>query len=75
VAAAACHSVAEQLFEQQLQEIDVKEPVLMVGGTSLIEGLPKAVEELLKVKVIVPENAQYIGAVGAALLASGFISK
>jgi putative methanogenesis marker protein 15 len=75
VAAAACHSVAEQLFEQQLQEVDVKEPVIMVGGTSLIEGLPKAVEELLKMKVIVPENAQYIGAVGAALLASGFISK
>jgi putative methanogenesis marker protein 15 len=75
VAAAACHSVAEQLFEQQLQEVDVKEPVIMVGGTSLIEGLPKAVEELLKVKVIVPPNAQYIGAVGAALLASGFINK
>ncbi|TAN40161.1 MAG: methanogenesis marker 15 protein, partial [Candidatus Methanoperedens sp.] len=73
VAAAACHSVAEQLFEQQLQEIDVKEPVIMCGGTSLIEGLPKAVEELLKVKVIVPDNAQYIGAVGAALLVSGFI--
>jgi activator of 2-hydroxyglutaryl-CoA dehydratase len=47
----------------------------MVGGTALIEGLPKAVEELLKIKVIVPPNAQYIGAVGAALLASGFISK
>ena len=75
VAAAACHSVAEQLFEQQLQEVDVKEPVIMVGGTALIEGLPKAVEELLKVKVIVPPNAQYIGAVGAALLASGFINK
>ncbi len=75
VAAAACHSVAEQLFEQQLQEIDVKEPVIMCGGTSLIEGLPKAVEELLKVKVIVPDNAQYIGAVGSALLVSGFISR
>jgi len=73
VAAAACHSVAEQLFEQQLQEIDVKEPVIMCGGTSLIEGLPRAVEDLLKVKVIVPENAQFIGAVGAALLVSGFI--
>jgi activator of 2-hydroxyglutaryl-CoA dehydratase len=55
--------------------VDVKEPVIMVGGTALIEGLPKAVEELLKIKVIVPPNAQYIGAVGAALLASGFISK
>ena len=39
VAAAACHSVAEQVFEQQLQEVDIKEPVIMVGGTSLIEGL------------------------------------
>lgn len=75
VAAAACHSVAEQLFEQQLQEVDVKEPVLMVGGTSLIAGLPKAVSELLKVNVIVPDNAHLIGAVGAALLASGFISR
>jgi activator of 2-hydroxyglutaryl-CoA dehydratase len=47
----------------------------MCGGTALIEGLPRAVEELLKVKVIVPENAQFIGAVGAALLVSGFIKR
>ncbi len=73
VAAAACHSVAEQLFEQQLQEIDIKEPVLLVGGTALISGLPRALEDLLKTPVHVPPNAQYIGAVGAALLSSGFI--
>jgi putative methanogenesis marker protein 15 len=73
VAMAACHSVAEQVYEQQLQEVEVKEPVIMVGGTSLIEGLPKAMEELLHVKVIVPKFAQYIGAVGAALLVSGML--
>jgi putative methanogenesis marker protein 15 len=73
VAAAACHSVAEQVFEQQLQEIDIKEPVIMVGGTSLIEGLVHAMGELLQVKVVVPPNSQYIGAVGSALLASGFV--
>ncbi len=73
VAAAACHSVAEQVFEQQLQEIDIKEPVLMVGGTSLIEGLVHAMGELLQTKILVPPNSQYIGAVGSALLASGFI--
>jgi putative methanogenesis marker protein 15 len=73
VAMAACHSVAEQVYEQQLQEVEVKEPVIMVGGTSLIEGLPKAMEELLHVKVIVPKYAQYIGAVGAALLVSGLL--
>jgi putative methanogenesis marker protein 15 len=73
VAAAACHSVAEQVFEQQLQEVDIKEPVIMVGGTSLIQGLVRAMEELLQPKIIVPHHAQYIGAVGSALLASGFI--
>ena len=73
VAAAACHSVAEQVYEQQLQEVDIKEPVIMVGGTSLIEGLVHAMGELLQTKVVVPHHSQYIGAVGSALLASGFI--
>ncbi|WAC05142.1 MAG: methanogenesis marker 15 protein [Methanoregula sp.] len=75
VAAAACHSVAEQVFEQQLQEVDIKEPVIMVGGTSLIEGLVHAMGELLQVKVVVPRHSQYIGAVGSALLASGFVKE
>jgi putative methanogenesis marker protein 15 len=73
VAAAACHSVAEQVFEQQLQEVDIREPVIMVGGTSLIEGLVFAMGELLQTKIVVPPHSQYIGAVGSALLASGFI--
>ena len=73
VAAAACHSVAEQVFEQQLQEIDIKEPVIMVGGTSLIEGLVYAMGQLLQTEIIVPPYSQYIGAVGSALLASGFV--
>jgi putative methanogenesis marker protein 15 len=75
VAAAACHSVAEQVFEQQLQEVDIKEPVIMVGGTSLIEGLVFAMGELLQTKIMVPKHSQYIGAVGSALLASGFIKE
>lgn len=73
VAMAACHSVAEQVFEQQLQEVEVKEPVIMVGGTALIEGLPRAMEQLLGLKVMVPEYAQYIGCVGASLLVSGLV--
>lgn len=75
VAAAACHSVAEQVFEQQLQEIDIKEPVIMVGGTSLIEGLVYAMGQLLQTEIVVPPYSQYIGAVGSALLASGFIQE
>ncbi|MGI5964526.1 MAG: methanogenesis marker 15 protein [Candidatus Methanomethylophilaceae archaeon] len=73
VAAAACHSVAEQVYEQQLQEIDIRKPIIQVGGTSLITGLVKAVGEILGDMPIVPPDSQYIGAVGGALLSSGFL--
>ncbi|WP_135603753.1 methanogenesis marker 15 protein [Methanococcoides sp. NM1] len=73
VAAAACHSVVEQIFEQQLQEVEVKEPLILVGGSSLIAGVPKALGDLLKVDVLVPPHSQLIGAVGAALLSSGYV--
>lgn len=75
VAAAACHSVVEQIFEQQLQEVDVKEPLILVGGSSLIECVPKALGELLKINVLVPPNSHLIGAVGSALLASGYVEE
>lgn len=75
-AAASCHSVAEQVYEQQLQEIDLREPLIQVGGTSLISGLVDAVSETLGgIDVIVPEYSQHIGAVGAALLVSGMGSR
>lgn len=73
VAAAACHSVAEQVYEQQLQEIDVRHPIIEVGGTSLISGLVTQVGEVLGEKPIVPHDSQFIGAVGGALLSSGFL--
>ncbi|MBP2144075.1 putative methanogenesis marker protein 15 [Methanococcus voltae] len=72
VAAAAAHSVAEQIYEQQLQEVDVREPLILVGGSSLLKGMVMALEEILGKKIVVPEYSQYIGAVGAALLASGY---
>ncbi|MBP7086740.1 MAG: methanogenesis marker 15 protein [Methanomassiliicoccales archaeon] len=73
VASAACHSVAEQIYEQQLQEIEVRHPIIQVGGTSLISGLVTAMEHTLGQRPIVPQDSQYIGAVGAALLASGLL--
>jgi predicted CoA-substrate-specific enzyme activase len=73
VAAAACHSVAEQVYEQQLQEIDIRRPIIQVGGTSLISGLVKEVGSVLGEMPIVPPDSQYIGAVGGALLSSGFL--
>ena len=73
VAYAACNSVARQVYEQQLQEVDIKEPVIMVGGSALIQGLVRSMGQILHTEVIVPPYPQYIGAVGGALLASGFV--
>jgi activator of 2-hydroxyglutaryl-CoA dehydratase len=39
----------------------------------LIKGLVFAMGELLQVEIVVPPYSQYIGAVGSALLSSGFI--
>jgi putative methanogenesis marker protein 15 len=72
VAAAACHSVVEQVKEQLLQEIDLRQPAIEVGGTALVEGVPVAMNDVLGFEVIVPEHPQYIGAVGGALLSSSF---
>ncbi|MEM3077971.1 MAG: methanogenesis marker 15 protein [Nitrososphaerales archaeon] len=72
-AAASCYSVAEQFYEQQMQEIDVREPIIQIGGTSLIKGLNKALKDMLRAEVIVPPLSQFAGAVGAALLVSGLV--
>jgi putative methanogenesis marker protein 15 len=69
-AAAACHSVAEQFFNQQLQEIEVRSPIVGIGGTSLNRGLVKALEEVTGRTVVVPQYSHFAGAVGAAVLAS-----
>ncbi len=72
VAAAACYSVVEQVKEQLLQEIDLRQPAIEVGGTSLVAGVPKAMSDVLGFDVIVPRYPQYIGAIGGALLSSSF---
>ncbi|MBD3230387.1 MAG: methanogenesis marker 15 protein [Candidatus Lokiarchaeota archaeon] len=69
-AAAACVSVSEQVLRQQLQEIDIREPIIEIGGTALIKGLAKYLSIIIRKEIIIPEYPQYAGAVGAALLAS-----
>ncbi len=71
VAAASCHSVAEQVYETMIQEMEVRPPVIFVGGVSLVEGVKREFEEMLGIEVIVPPYSQYAGAVGMATLVSG----
>jgi putative methanogenesis marker protein 15 len=71
VAAAACHSVAEQVYENQIREMEIRPPVIFVGGVSLVEGVKREFEDMLGVEIIVPPYSQHAGAVGIATLVSG----
>jgi len=71
VAAAACRSVAEQVYENQIQEMEIRPPVIFVGGVSLVEGVKREFEDMLGVEIIVPPYSQHAGAVGIATLVSG----
>ena len=71
VAAAACRSVAEQVYDNQIQEMEMRPPIIFVGGVSLIEGVKQEFENMLGVEIIVPPYSQYAGAVGMATLVSG----
>ena len=73
IASAACHSVAQQFYEQHIQEISIMEPVIQVGGTSLLKGLVTAMRDTLGIEVIVPRHSQFTGSVGAAILESGLL--
>lgn len=71
VAAAACRSVANQVYENQIQEMEMRPPIIFVGGVSLIEGVTHEFETMLGIDITVPPNSQYAGAVGIATLVSG----
>jgi len=54
-----------------LKRIAVKEPILFAGGVARNPCMRHLLEEVLGLDVLVPENPHMVGALGAALMASG----
>jgi predicted CoA-substrate-specific enzyme activase len=52
-----------------VRRVGVKEKVALTGGVAKNEGVVRALEERLAIKLFVPPEPQIIGALGAALLA------
>ena len=50
--------------------IGLKPPVMMTGGVAMNIGVVKALEEKLDSSLVISENAQVTGAIGAALIAA-----
>ena len=53
-----------------LKRVTVKKPILFAGGVARNPCMRRLLEEALGVPILVPENPQMVGAIGAALMAS-----
>jgi (R)-2-hydroxyacyl-CoA dehydratese activating ATPase len=53
-----------------LKRVSVKEPILFAGGAARNPCMRHLLEEALGVHILVPENPQMVGALGAAILCS-----
>jgi predicted CoA-substrate-specific enzyme activase len=68
--AAGIHKAIARRVGAMARRIGVVPPVAFAGGVAKNVGVVRALEEELGVKLIVPEEPQIIGALGAALLAT-----
>ncbi|MGB3340264.1 MAG: acyl-CoA dehydratase activase [bacterium] len=67
IVAGVCDSLVRRISNLGAQ-IGIEEPVLFCGGGALNPGLVKALKRVYQ-DVVVPENPQFIGAIGAAVSA------
>lgn len=61
-------SIAERIVTL-LNKIRMIEPITMTGGVAKNQGVIRALEHKLKLKLNIPEEPQIVGALGAALIA------
>jgi predicted CoA-substrate-specific enzyme activase len=66
-------SIADRILGM-VNRVGVEEEVTLTGGVAKNEGVARAIEERLGVKLFIPPEPQIVGALGAALLARDLIS-
>ncbi|MGD1118641.1 MAG: acyl-CoA dehydratase activase [Dehalococcoidales bacterium] len=66
------YSLCRTLVRNYLSDVgagkDIQPPVAFQGGVAFNRGIVRALEEELKLEIIVPPNPEVMGAIGAALL-------
>ncbi len=68
IAAGLCEAVARRTV-QMTNRLKVVGKVVLCGGVALNEGVEKAMSEVLGMEVIVPPEPEFVGALGAAMIA------
>lgn len=74
IVAALFQSIARRV-SGMVYQIGVKDPVTMTGGVAQSVGMQRALEKQLKTKLLIPDQPQLTGALGAAIIAIERIRK
>jgi predicted CoA-substrate-specific enzyme activase len=67
--ARAVHDAIASRIVSMVRRVGIQEKVALIGGVSYNPGFVDALSRGLKTEVFVPENPEYIGALGAAIVA------
>jgi predicted CoA-substrate-specific enzyme activase len=70
IAAGLCHGVAQNICHTLFHGIKMLEPIVVVGGVSKNMKVVQYLEEEAHQSLILPSGSEFMGAVGAALIAS-----
>ncbi|KPK97588.1 MAG: CoA activase [Planctomycetes bacterium SM23_65] len=67
--ARAIHDAIADRITSMVRRVGIEEKVALIGGVAYNVGFVKSLEEDLGTKVLIPEDPQFVGALGAALVA------
>ncbi|MEW5994063.1 MAG: BadF/BadG/BcrA/BcrD ATPase family protein, partial [Candidatus Zixiibacteriota bacterium] len=67
--ARAVHDAIASRIVSMVRRVGIQEKVALVGGVSHNPGFVDALSRGLETQILVPENPEYIGALGAAIVA------
>ncbi len=70
IAAGIADSIARRITGF-VGQVGLKEKVVMSGGVAKNKGVVRSIEERIGTKLLIPEEPQIVGALGAAIIASG----
>lgn len=64
-------AIAEKIYGMAYA-VGLKEPIALTGGVAKNKGVVNAISKYLEVKILVPEEPQIVGAIGAAIYAKNY---
>lgn len=68
--ARAIHDAIADRITSMVRRVGIEEKIALIGGVAYNVGFVKSLEEDLETKVLIPGNPQFVGALGAALVAA-----